>query len=504
MSNPYEQHNDASDPTHVERPNCENDMPSEQSPLDSSCPRPSEVHDTSHGALSRAAPDVRVPTESGSEVPAPLDIADLKADWPLEYAARIRNNSRSVLSLWNALVCEVSPDYFEDLFHAAPKININVLAGTEGIAENHNAISRSPAHGQAIRAKAVTDSDCHVARLTDEAFSESEAVALGEAGGEGSDAGNRSKDAVQASIVTAGLLQRFGFHQSTTHRWTFDEDIASYRQLGVRTIGAWRFKVEDFGADRALDLLKDQGMTVSSLSWAGGFAYSDGEAYEAAVADAIEAVEMTRRIEASTLVVLPGTRGSYTVNHGRRMIIEALRKVGDAAQTAGIQIALQPVDPDFAGDGCFLDSLDRMLDFLLECRHPQIGLNLDVFHLRKTPRLLERIPELIPWIRLVQLSDCRNPRTELDRCMLGDGHLPLIGLLETLEMSGYRGYYDISLMSKQYFSHNYSDVLSTILSRIQSLIPCPELLARKPNLPSIVGNPILEMDPSRKIRARRL
>lgn len=264
------------------------------------------------------------------------------------------------------------------------------------------------------------------------------------------------------------LIERLAFHATTTHNWTFDEDVFAYRKFGVRAFGAWRFKVEDFGEHRALDLLKDQDLTVSSLSWAGGFAYSDGEAYDAAIADAVDAVEMARKIEASTLVVLPGTRGSYTVNHGRKMIIDALRKVGDAAGEAGIQIALQPVDPDFAGDGCFLDSLDKMLEFLTDCAHPRIGLNLDLFHLRKTPRLIERIPELLPWIRLVQLSDCRNPTSELDRCRLGEGKLPLLELIESLEAVGYRGFYDAPLMSTAVWNSNYIRVLEQTQQQFQT------------------------------------
>lgn len=255
------------------------------------------------------------------------------------------------------------------------------------------------------------------------------------------------------------LLERLVPHETTTHHWTFEEDVFAYKQLGIRAFGAWRFKVEDFGEDRALDLLKEEGLTASSLSWAGGFAYSDGEAYEAAIADALDAIDMAQKIEASCLVVLPGTRGSYTVNHGRKMIIEALRRVGDWAGESGVQIALQPVEADFAGEGCFLDSLDKMLGFLSDCGHPQIGLNLDVFHLYKTPKLIERIPELLPWIRLVQLSDCRKPRSELDRCLLGEGDLPLQELLEGLEAVGYRGFYEAQLMSPAVWNSDYEEVL---------------------------------------------
>lgn len=266
--------------------------------------------------------------------------------------------------------------------------------------------------------------------------------------------------AVKPVCDTWPLLERLAFHQTTTHRLTFEEDVQAYHTFGARAFGAWRFKVDDVGEYRAFDIVKESELTVSSLSWAGGFAYSDGEAYEAAIADALEAVDMAQTLEASCLVVLPGTRGSYTFNHGRRMAMEALQRVGDAAGESGIQIALQPVDKAFAADGCFLDTLDKMLEFLTDCQHSQIGLNLDLFHLRNSPRLLERLPEILPWIRLVQLSDCQaHPACDHDRCPLTTGELPVVELVETLESLGYRGFYETPLMAPATWKGNYDGVL---------------------------------------------
>lgn len=256
------------------------------------------------------------------------------------------------------------------------------------------------------------------------------------------------------------VLERLAFHETTTRRLRFDEDVTTYREQGARAFGAWRYKIEDFGEERAFDLLKDLELTVSSLSWAGGFVYSDGEAYSAAIADALEAVETAATLEAFCLVVLPGTRGSYTPKHAGRMIIDALRQVGDAAGARGVHIALQPVDPEFAGDGCFLDTLDKLLEFLSDCDHPHIGLNLDLFHLQRTPKLVERVADLLPWIRLVQLSDCvHNPRSELDRCQLGAGTLPVAELVVALEAVGYRGFYDVPMTAANTLDGRYNEVL---------------------------------------------
>lgn len=258
------------------------------------------------------------------------------------------------------------------------------------------------------------------------------------------------------------LIRRMAIHQTTTFHWTLAEDIAACRELGFQAIGAWRYKIDDFGEERAGDLLKEEGLTASSLSWTGGFAFSDRESFRNAVADAEDALVTAKYLDANCLVVVPGSRGSYTANHAMKIIADALQQLGEKARQSQIQIALQPIDPEFAGDTVFLKTLDQQLELLALCKHPNVGLNLDLFHLRNTPNLLERIPELLPWIRLVQLSDCVDPRSDLDRCLPGQGQIPIHEVVETLEAVGYRGFYEISLPSPAIWKQNYFDVLRMI------------------------------------------
>lgn len=264
--------------------------------------------------------------------------------------------------------------------------------------------------------------------------------------------------------------QRLAVHQTTTHRWDFETDLHEYRDAGIQTVGAWRYKVEDYGVDDARELLKQTGLRVSSLSWAGGFAFNDPEAHQAAIVDGLEAVQTAASLGAANLIVIPGNRGGYTPNHARKLIIDAIQQLGDAAALHGIQIAIQPVDPKFAGDGFFLDTLDKYLDLLRDCRHPNVGLNLDLFHLGRTPCLIQRVSEIIPWVRLVQLSDSCEPRSDLDRCQLGEGTLPVDQLIEALEVADYRGFYEVCLMSPAIWNGDYRQILSQAQRHFRSVV----------------------------------
>ena len=73
-------------------------------------------------------------------------------------------------------------------------------------------------------------------------------------------------------------MNTLAISQLSTLRWAFEEDVHAYAGRGFDGIGIYRPKLEDFGIERAVDLLAESELEVTSLSWAGGFTGSDGRA----------------------------------------------------------------------------------------------------------------------------------------------------------------------------------------------------------------------------------
>jgi sugar phosphate isomerase/epimerase len=258
----------------------------------------------------------------------------------------------------------------------------------------------------------------------------------------------------------------------TTYRWSFLEDVQAYRDAGLENIGVWRPKLVDFGEERAADLLAESGLAVSSLSWAGGFTGAHGYSFQESLDDACEALSQAALIQAGCLVVISGDRGGFTHKHARRLVLDALRRLGDLAGESQTRIALQPLQPGLAKDLTFLRGLSEMLDFVSLCNHPQVGLAFDTYHLWQEPDLIARIPELLPFVKIVQLSDGREPpQSEHDRCLLGDGVIPLAGILGGLQEAGYQGHYDIQILSEDVWNSEYWDLLERCQSDFQELAP---------------------------------
>ncbi len=68
-------------------------------------------------------------------------------------------------------------------------------------------------------------------------------------------------------------------NETTTFRWSFEEDVANYAAAGIPAMGVWRQKLSDFGEDKGIELLAEAGLKVSHLFWAGGFTGSDGRSF---------------------------------------------------------------------------------------------------------------------------------------------------------------------------------------------------------------------------------
>jgi sugar phosphate isomerase/epimerase len=255
-------------------------------------------------------------------------------------------------------------------------------------------------------------------------------------------------------------MARLSINEITTFRWTFDEDVQNYAVHGITGIGVWRQKLSDFGEEKAVELLADTGMSVSSLLWAGGFTGSDGRSYRDSVADAVEAVHLAAELRAGSLVVYSGSRCGHTHSHARRLFRSALQELVPVAAGRGVALAVEPMHPDCAADWTFLTDVDAALGLLAALSSPTLKLVFDTYHLGQDPAILGRLPELVPWIGLVQLGDARQPpRGEQNRCRLGEGTVPLREIIATLRASGYDGFFEVELLGEDLGPTDYGQLI---------------------------------------------
>lgn len=256
-------------------------------------------------------------------------------------------------------------------------------------------------------------------------------------------------------------MDRLSISELTTYRWSFDADVQNCLKAGISALGVWRQKLSDFGEERGIELLRDSGLSVSSLSWGGGFTGSDGRSFKDSVADGCEAVRLAASMGAGCLILYTGARGGHTHNHARRLIKSALGELAQVAAGSDVTLVIEPMHAGCAADWTFLTSLAETTALIDEIDVPNLMIAFDTYHLGQGDNCCRTVAEIAPRVGIVQLGDSlAAPNGEQNRCRIGDGNLPLRDLVTALVDGGYDGFYEVELLGEEVEELDYHELIA--------------------------------------------
>lgn len=259
--------------------------------------------------------------------------------------------------------------------------------------------------------------------------------------------------ATQDSPDGFGKQLRYSISELTTRRSSFEDDVEQLVEAGAPAMGVWRLKLDEYGEQSSVERLAAAELAVSSVSYIGGFTGSAGLTYREAMADAYSTLFTAAALRAECLVVCPGSRGRYTERHERRLVVHAIRELSIAAEEFDLTLALQPMQSRFARRWTSLCTLDDSLEMLDEVDRPNVGMVLDTFHLGHDLQLVDRIPEFVDRVAIVQISDApAHPKSLYDRCLPGEGVLPIEQIVGALLDNDYQGCFDLQVWSEELWS----------------------------------------------------
>lgn len=267
------------------------------------------------------------------------------------------------------------------------------------------------------------------------------------------------------------MINTLAVNQLSTFRWDLQEDARAYAAHGFAGIGLFRPKLDDYGVEHCLDLLSESNLAVTSLSWAGGFTGSDGRGFKDALRDAMSAVTDAANLRAETLVVLAGGRNNHIKRHARRTLCEALAKISVFAEEFGVRIALEPFHPGCGQEWSFINDLESTMHIIDLVGSPNLGLVLDTYHVGMDDEVLHWLPHVCEHVHLLQLGDGRHsPLGEMNRCLLGDGCVPIESIVHTLLDHGYRGAIEAEVIGEDVEALEYDLVLCHTRNYLDQLI----------------------------------
>lgn len=118
-----------------------------------------------------------------------------------------------------------------------------------------------------------------------------------------------------------------------------------------------------------------------------------------------EALIHAKALRLPKINVLTGRAHDTPRDVAMQALGENLRVAGDAFAEAGIQVMVEPVNPDDAS-GFFLIGLDMGLEAVARANHPNVRMLFDLYHMARTePSLADAIVKAGPHIGHVQFAD---------------------------------------------------------------------------------------------------
>jgi sugar phosphate isomerase/epimerase len=266
-------------------------------------------------------------------------------------------------------------------------------------------------------------------------------------------------------------MSRLSINELTTYRWSFEEDVLHYAEGGVRAIGVWRDKLTDFGEEKAVELIRDSQIRVTSLSWIGGFTSADLRSYDDQLQEAREAIELAAELGSPCVTLVTGPRGAYTHRHARRLFREAHKTLLPLAERANVLLAVEPMHESASREWTFLNDLGEAVQLVEDFESSPLRLAIDSYHFSRDPNFYEYADRIASKLAIVYLSDSRTqPNSEQDRCRLGEGTAPLRNFIEQIESRGFTGDYEVRLMGEAIETACYTKVLEQSQRYVRELL----------------------------------
>ncbi|MDX3574365.1 sugar phosphate isomerase/epimerase family protein [Streptomyces sp. ID05-47C] len=267
-------------------------------------------------------------------------------------------------------------------------------------------------------------------------------------------------------------LERFSINQMTVKQLSMPELVTACRDLGIGNIGLWRDPVQTYGVEETAKLVRDAGLTVTTLCRGGFFTAVDPDERKAALADNRRAIDEAATLGTEVLVLVSGglPPGSKDLHGARERIADALTELGPYAEDHGVKLAIEPLHPMYASDRCVVSTLTQALDLAERFPAHQVGVAVDTYHIwwdDQAPAQIARAGAS-GRIHTFQLADWTTPLPEgvlNGRGQIGDGAIDMREWQTYVETAGYTGPIEVELFNDALWARDGREVLAETAQR---------------------------------------
>jgi sugar phosphate isomerase/epimerase len=225
--------------------------------------------------------------------------------------------------------------------------------------------------------------------------------------------------------------------QITTVGQSFADDLDAYRAAGAAAIGIWEMKLGDDSLERFRASGLESAAAVPAVPSILPLPLLEGpDDPDERVQGLCAGIRRLAPFEPLCVLFLTGPGD-------RDRALDGIRALSDEAERAGVRVALEPIQREFADFWTIPTSLAEAAALLDDAGRPNVGLVYDVWHLWNRP--LEEIERYRERITAVHIADWRDPtRNTNDRVLPGDGVIEFGPIFDALRWDGL---YDLEIFS---------------------------------------------------------
>ncbi len=233
---------------------------------------------------------------------------------------------------------------------------------------------------------------------------------------------------------------------------SFRDDLRAYAAAGFDGIGIWETKLGDDEAD--LQALRESGLRATNCvpavpSILPNTVIEGPADVEERITSLCASMHRLARYEPESVLCLTGPAEGLSVettqaSPARRVVVEGLRRIADAADTAGVRLGLEPIHSSQREALTLVTSIPEALDLLEEADLPHVGIMVDLWHVWDTPDVERHLREHVGRITGVHIADWfADGRAE--RALPGQGSSRTRALMAVLADAGWKGTWDVEI-----------------------------------------------------------
>ncbi|MDB4080777.1 sugar phosphate isomerase/epimerase [Amylibacter sp.] len=257
--------------------------------------------------------------------------------------------------------------------------------------------------------------------------------------------------------------------------WSPEKIIDACSEKGFGAITFWRREI----GNKAFDIgnrVRDAGLEVCGLCRTpfliGPMA---PKPHSVMMDDLYSSIDMAAELGASCLTSVVGgvIENSHSIKESLMRVAEITAEIAPYANKAGVKFALEPLNPVFGGNRSCLVTVRDAIDICEMVGDPNVAVAIDVYHvwwdLTLPEQLIRLGGERIAGFHLCDwLADTND--FLLDRGMMGEGVADIKSIRQAVEDSGYNGFCEVEIFSKNnWWNHDPDKLLDTIVERFRSV-----------------------------------